>query len=1799
MPVPFAELGTGTAAPAPKKGGAVPFSELGATPEVAPAAAAAPGIWDTIKSKAGDLITAGEEDAADFAHGVLHPGDKDKFADQATPPEVQPTHTPPVVGAGPLGVPQLANARDIAARTPMQPSTGFEAGNAVREAATHPLETLVGADLPSQTKEKQATLERSAAAGNKMSQEALDVEQRAQTPLLQPSQTAAFQKVLDPKSQNIVSRVLTGGTKAVEALSAPDNLELLATLPLAPEDATQLISGVFGAQMVQGAGSSGYEALRAAHRGDYGEAAERGATALISAAMAAVSAKHAAGEHAPVPIEELGKPAPPVAAPEPAPAPEEARRPRVRLPSDPYILEKQPAPVPEDYIEGKPMTPWEMEQQRADDVVKRAKDELADEASRQQFTTIDRRAGIKANDDQLPEIQRASPPPTTRDVMLPGGGGVIRLPWDTAPTATVDGQTIRLPFASTPEVPRTAPLIRPMFTGVFPDLDQRLRNLTEPQKLLMAPIAEVAQASATLPEFLDKLTGKDEIDIAAAKLTPETVFEQAKDVGTGGEPIKAAPEQQNGGFSEKSPELTAGFNGSVAPADQPSDIGRTPIADLNLDPKRFQYKMNTDSQGATNLLKGNRWNDDLAGIVSTWRDPADGKLYVVNGHHRVALAKENGIADIPTRELKASTAESARSTGAMQNIAEGRGTAVDAAKFMRDKGMSVDDIQRMGISMGEATAAKGAALARLDPYIFDAVAQGKIPEGRGIAIGKATDNPATQEAIMKLIDKAEKSGKSVTNETVAELARFASNAPESTQTSMGLFGETHEVNSTALEKAEVSAYIQKQLRQEKATFAAVSSEARAKRLSEAGNTINAGENASRAEEAEQHLEVYRRLSERSGPIDSVLNQAAKEIADGASQSAVKQRAYESVRSEVAKALTGGEGRSDSGNATVGDGSPNSTSDNGADDGQGELGYRHAGFDPRPALKEAAALYREHVARPIQESLVGKWITRRPEVDRVDPDLAGQLNVYDNLHHYTKAKADAIIHDVLSPIYDEFGVTPKGKQLHEVTRDGEVLSKEEAFEAARAKERLLVLMADGDSRANLRENHPEEYQQAINDPAIQRALEIYHPIEQEISQQRAALGGTNIEGDYLKRVYDDYTAGINKPKVPEADRSFDALSRLVSEKSEAGPQFNQQRKANAEYYYENGLHEFGPSFGPKYLGTARRFGANEVVRQLAEHATPVAPGDELPASIDYNGKTFYRSDIAAEKRRTGSEPSAKSYDRFDPTQGQKFKTATQQYLAPADIVKEMNGTNEMPDTSAPGFKRWMQDNALSFGFGIPHAANLMRRFAQVTNLNPAEAGKVLFSPELRQRAANALADETANALAERGALRVGDDDKIKGYIEGNLNPLNWSDSYFRNAARHGGQSDGVTNVRSVAAAPLKIAQDIVSRFLSPGHKFLFDPQSFGGFGGLDQRVRIAAADYLKANNPDMNDTEIASTVNKAFGDYQRANWSNQQKMLSNFLFFPGFETSTFQWILDHPLKTAGAGAMANLLINRSLNLLSQNKDEDKNDLTSIHVGDRSIKAGLINEGMAMKLASPILEGIRSYALDEDTAARSLGNAAGKVPDVAKAFVDPLIPYIKLPLDFAYNKTVGRDLTKPEDKYTPGVLGNKANDKYATAVTSSLIPEFNSVAGATNKKGIDPLSLIGRLTGVTNRQVDGDARVSAAIGQAIIATKLFNEATKDGDPAKAKALLERDPDTVVYAAFSPALEQQSRRMKEWDQAAQLIDQSLSGDDRTKAMEQVSVAREQDMKVGDELADALHLAITKVHAARQNQQRTQGVR
>lgn len=337
--------------------------------------------------------------------------------------------------------------------------------------------------------------------------------------------------------------------------------------------------------------------------------------------------------------------------------------------------------------------------------------------------------------------------------------------------------------------------------------------------------------------------------------------------------------------------------------DAPKRVAVVSTEDLHVDPARFQYKLNVSGPaGVGDEFKGVRqFNPDLAGVLAVWKDPADGKDYVVNGHHRHEMASRLGHPDMLVRYLEAKDAKEARAKGALINIAEGRGTAVDAAKFMRDAGVSIEDMSKAGISLSGKIAADAGALNNLNDRLFDRMTRGLIDEGKAIAVAKHLPDHEMQDTLFRLLDKREQQGKETPPKLVEEMAREMAQTPKHTKTEESLFGTIESEESLFVERNELKAHVRTEMSKEVADFLAVSSKRRAERVAGAGNSLNPEENKKIAQEAGRVLATFDTLVNRKGAISDAINEAAGKYAKAKTRKerdAIKQQAMDAVKGAV-------------------------------------------------------------------------------------------------------------------------------------------------------------------------------------------------------------------------------------------------------------------------------------------------------------------------------------------------------------------------------------------------------------------------------------------------------------------------------------------------------------------------------------------------------------------------------------------------------------------------------------------------------------------------------------------------------------------------------------------------------------------------------------------------------------------------------------------------------------------------------------------------------------------------------------
>lgn len=314
------------------------------------------------------------------------------------------------------------------------------------------------------------------------------------------------------------------------------------------------------------------------------------------------------------------------------------------------------------------------------------------------------------------------------------------------------------------------------------------------------------------------------------------------------------------------------------------EIVRLDPRTIKVDAPRFQFKSGGDAQGVTDRLKGiKRWIEERAGIVIVW-EAKDGTRYIADGHQRLGLARrlleENPDQEIMLtaviyREADGYTVEAVRALAAAKNIAEGTGTALDAAKVLRDA-------PEVGVDLPPHSAlvrdAKG--LAQLSEDAFLMVVNGKVKENYAAIVGRlAADRPEMHVSIMEVLAK-HKPASAIEAES---MVRDALHAPAIEQTVRDLFGEEKQVRVLYAERAKVLSWALRQLKKDRQAFDTLVRERQ--RIEGAGNRLEHETNVRRAEEDAQLVAYIQRQAHVKGPVAEALARAAEDVAGGKSVAA--------------------------------------------------------------------------------------------------------------------------------------------------------------------------------------------------------------------------------------------------------------------------------------------------------------------------------------------------------------------------------------------------------------------------------------------------------------------------------------------------------------------------------------------------------------------------------------------------------------------------------------------------------------------------------------------------------------------------------------------------------------------------------------------------------------------------------------------------------------------------------------------------------------------------------------------------
>lgn len=324
------------------------------------------------------------------------------------------------------------------------------------------------------------------------------------------------------------------------------------------------------------------------------------------------------------------------------------------------------------------------------------------------------------------------------------------------------------------------------------------------------------------------------------------------------------------------------------------------VPDIGVDPKRFQFKSGLDEKtGAGSELDGtDTFNPDYAGTIQVWRDKT-GKDWVVNGHHRLELARRAGAKNINARifhETDGIDESRARQIGAEQNIAERSGTAKDAALIFRETGYSKDDLAALGLSVKTKFIEQAYNISKLNDRIWDKVVNKQIREEQASMIGEAFHNDSDkQNAVMDYINEEGY----ITDKELKEVidgVRFSETNYEEQYTLMGL--ETV-AKSNFKEKVKLTTKIKQSIGSEKSAFSKLVKAQSAKKIEDVGNILNQEANESRLDLLQNINEIIDFGKNRQGdPINIIINKYANEVQNGAKLNFAADKAIEEITAIV-------------------------------------------------------------------------------------------------------------------------------------------------------------------------------------------------------------------------------------------------------------------------------------------------------------------------------------------------------------------------------------------------------------------------------------------------------------------------------------------------------------------------------------------------------------------------------------------------------------------------------------------------------------------------------------------------------------------------------------------------------------------------------------------------------------------------------------------------------------------------------------------------------------------------------------
>ncbi|NBW77004.1 MAG: hypothetical protein EBR34_14580 [Sphingomonadaceae bacterium] len=335
-----------------------------------------------------------------------------------------------------------------------------------------------------------------------------------------------------------------------------------------------------------------------------------------------------------------------------------------------------------------------------------------------------------------------------------------------------------------------------------------------------------------------------------------------------------------------------------------------PTGEITAAPKVFQYKQGVNAAGEQlgNSLSGvERWDPNAEGIIQVWRDANGeigdpGRVYVVNGHNRLAAANRMGIPSMRVEYLDAPTAAEARLQGAIANVSDGKGTVFDAAKLAREYGINDPaQLKAMGKPGASGFWKDGIALGRLPEDVFRAAVDEQIPVRRAVIIGESGVDEETMRSAYRYL--VQQGADNVKEGTLREMLAMAQRSPASSSADQPdiLTGTewAQNFNQGMLAKADLAGAVRLMLSKEKKLFGTVGRQAG--QIERVGQ-VDAGAAKDISGEASRALTIFDQLKYETGPVGDLLNEGTQRVLAGESAAQVAKGIKNRLAASIQEAM---------------------------------------------------------------------------------------------------------------------------------------------------------------------------------------------------------------------------------------------------------------------------------------------------------------------------------------------------------------------------------------------------------------------------------------------------------------------------------------------------------------------------------------------------------------------------------------------------------------------------------------------------------------------------------------------------------------------------------------------------------------------------------------------------------------------------------------------------------------------------------------------------------------------------------